>query len=107
MAQDNIDSTRVMPVTEEPIDRTMVASGAHPPAGATQMGATVACPVCRTTNPGLESYCIECGFLLSSTPGEIEEGVESTTDGPVLVERSSGRTIKLKSGINTVGRENW
>ena len=106
MAEDYNESTRVMPAAgEPPIDRTMVAT-APPPAGATQMGGTLACPVCRTTNPGLETYCVECGFLLISSPGAVSEAAEPEGEAVVLVESSSGRRFRLRTGVNTVGREN-
>ncbi len=108
MSQNSPDPTRVMPAGA-PIDRTLVAGAAFtppPPAGATQMGVTVSCGVCRTVNTGLETYCTECGFLLSSVPGE--EAVPEVDSGPALelVETSSGRTFKLRAGDNSVGREN-
>src|SRR5688572_25771941 len=106
MAEDYNESTRVMPAAgEPPIDRTMVAT-APPPAGATQMGGTLACPVCNTTNPGLETYCVECGFLLTSTPGALAELTEPEGEAVELVESASGRRFRLRPGVNTVGREN-
>ena len=106
MPEDYIESTRVMPAAgEPPLDRTMVAT-APPPVGATQMGGTLACPICRTTNPGLETYCVECGFLLTSTPGAIEEQPELEGESVELVESASGRRFRLRPGVNTVGREN-
>jgi pSer/pThr/pTyr-binding forkhead associated (FHA) protein len=107
MTQDTNEATRVMGAHGgPPIDRTMVA-GAMPPAGATQMGATVTCPVCKTNNSSLESFCGECGFLLSSSPGQAAEA-EAPVDAPVveLVENSTGRRFRLKEGVNIVGREN-
>ncbi len=106
MTEDYNESTRVMPAAgEPPIDRTMVAT-APPPAGATQMGGTLACPICNTTNPGLETYCVECGFLLTSTPGAVTEPEEPDGEAVELVESSSGRRFRLRIGVNTVGREN-
>jgi pSer/pThr/pTyr-binding forkhead associated (FHA) protein len=118
MAQDMNEATRVMGAGGAPgapgvptDDRTMVAGGGAdrtmvagmaPPAGVTQMGQTVACPVCRTSNSTLETYC---GFLLASAPGAADEA--PADDSPVveLVENSSGRRFRLKPGVNTVGRE--
>src|SRR5437867_401968 len=106
MAEDINESTRVMPAAgEAPLDRTMVATVA-PPAGATQMGATLNCAVCNTTNPGLETYCVECGFLLSSSPGSLDGAEETESEAVELVETATGRRFRLKAGINTVGREN-
>src|ERR1051325_9924157 len=102
MGQDIIDSTRVMPASAlgPESDRTMVAQGIAPGATSTVMGQTVTCPVCRSNNPGLETYCIECGFLLSSTPGAIEALIVEEAPGPELVESVTGRRFKLKPGVN-------
>jgi pSer/pThr/pTyr-binding forkhead associated (FHA) protein len=115
MAQDMNEATQVMGASgAPPEDRTMVA-GSPPPfqgegpgvgAAATQMGATVACPICHTNNSSLETYCGECGFLLSSTPGQVEPEPMEETGGPELVENASGRRFRLRPGINTLGREN-
>jgi pSer/pThr/pTyr-binding forkhead associated (FHA) protein len=111
MTQDTNEATRVMGAAGgPPIDRTMVAGaqvGAPMGAGATQMGSTVTCPVCRTNNSSLEAYCGECGFLLSSAPGQELES-EAPDNGPIfeLVENTSGRRFRLKDGVNIVGREN-
>jgi pSer/pThr/pTyr-binding forkhead associated (FHA) protein len=111
MTQDANEATRVMGAAGgPPVDRTMVA-GAPMTAqggaggGATQMGSTVTCPVCRTNNSSLETFCGECGFLLSSAPGQVEE---PPADAPIfeLVENSTGRRFRLKEGVNIIGREN-
>lgn len=112
MTQDTNEATRVMGAAGgPPLDRTMVAPSPAPPypgapgAAATQMGATVSCPVCRTNNSSLETFCGECGFLLSSAPGQVEE---PPVDAPIfeLVENSTGRRFRLKEGVNVIGREN-
>src|SRR5437588_3466458 len=109
MAQDVNEATRVMPSGgAAPVDRTMI-SGAGA-AGATQMGGSVACAVCQTSSPSMETYCVECGFLLASTPGIVEEplggpAIEDAGDF-ALVESSTGRRFVLRTGMNTVGREN-
>lgn len=104
MGQESNEATRVMPSSGPPMDRTMVA-GEPPPAGATQMGATIVCAVCQTSNSALETYCNECGFLLSSTPGEVEPGLAEEAAGMELVEASTGRRFRLRAGVNTIGRE--
>jgi pSer/pThr/pTyr-binding forkhead associated (FHA) protein len=108
MEQNPNEATRVMGAAGAPeaVDRTMVAGAPPMAAGATQMGATVTCPVCRTTNSGLETYCGECGFLLASVPGAAL--AETEPEGPVteLVDAASGRKFRLKPGVNTIGREN-
>jgi pSer/pThr/pTyr-binding forkhead associated (FHA) protein len=109
MMNEPTDATRVMAAPPAgAMDRTMVAGSAMPaapPAGATQMGVTTTCAVCRTINPGLETYCSECGFLLSSMPGASEPA--ATPSGPQfeLIETASGRKFPLQNGVNYVGRE--
>lgn len=106
------EATRVMgaaaPTANSGMDKTMVAGSAMaPPVAATQMGVTVTCPICRTNNSGMESFCGECGFLLTSAPGE-EAAAPTEAIGPAieLVETTSGRRFRLKAGPNIVGREN-
>ncbi|MEP6755775.1 MAG: FHA domain-containing protein [Chthonomonadales bacterium] len=104
MSQD--EATRVMSAPQPGFDKTMVA-GMTPPADATQMGVSTVCPVCKSSNSGLETYCGDCGFLLASAPGTVS--VPESTDAATtlhLVETSSGRSLSLKSGDNIVGREN-
>lgn len=111
MSQEVNESTRVMPTGGAPsADRTMVAPqpgfGGATGTAVTQMGATVTCAVCGTVNPGMETYCAECGFLLASAPGTVEAA--PVEEGPVweLVENVSGRRFRLRRGVNTIGREN-
>src|SRR5436305_11094619 len=103
MAQEMNEATRVMQATGgPPSDRTLVAS-APPAAGATQMGQTIACAVCNSNNPALETYCIECGFLLTSVPGTAEVLPEGATSGAsdfALVEDKTGRQFRLSPGEN-------
>jgi pSer/pThr/pTyr-binding forkhead associated (FHA) protein len=70
------------------------------------MGATIVCPVCKTSNSGLEAYCSECGFLLASVPGQFDEAVVEAAPGYELVDSATGRRFGLRQGTNTVGREN-
>lgn len=72
-------------------------------AEATILGTTVKCPVCQTENAPNEMYCGECGFLLTSTPGEEAPEFEAV-DQPRLVD-SAVREYLLREGENTVGRE--
>jgi pSer/pThr/pTyr-binding forkhead associated (FHA) protein len=83
------------------VDKTMIAQQS---AEATVIGTTVVCPVCRTENAPTEKYCGECGFLLSSTPGEEAPTVEAG-DQPRLVDSSGLREYFLHEGENGVGRE--
>ncbi len=94
------ESTQALPTGGQMIPAPQPA--ARP--DATQMGTSVPCPVCRTANTGLETYCMECGFLLASTPGEAAASQE--TPSPELIETGSGRRFALKPGANMVGREN-
>jgi pSer/pThr/pTyr-binding forkhead associated (FHA) protein len=106
------DSTRMMSTPgAAPLDRTMVApGGAGATAGGfdplrTQMGATVTCPICRSTTPEMEIYCGDCGYLLSSVP-EVEV-VLPVEEAPAaeLVDLETGRRYRLRPGPNTVGRQ--
>lgn len=84
------------------LDRTMIAPAAN--GNATLMGATVKCPVCGIESPPGEKYCADCGFLLSTAPGETAQPVD-TSAMAVLVEAIAQREHFLKQGENTVGRE--
>jgi len=88
-------------MTQDVDDKTMIAAP-MPDANATIIGATVKCPVCGTENSPTEKYCGDCGFLLSSTPGEVGEEAEVAPQ-PKLI--ASDREHLLKLGENTVGRE--
>ena len=99
-----------------PMDRTMVVPGGmgatqQMPAAAsgdvfrTQMGGTAACPVCQSTTPLMETYCGECGFLLSSSTGETMEAPIDEGPAGELVDGQSGVRYRLHSGVNTVGRQ--
>jgi pSer/pThr/pTyr-binding forkhead associated (FHA) protein len=108
------DATRVLtPVGGG--DRTMVVGGfgatEQMPMGGpgdamrTQMGGTTVCPVCSSTTPVMETYCGDCGYLLTSAPPEnLEIPVEEAPPAE-LVETASGRRHRLHAGVNTVGRQ--
>lgn len=72
-------------------------------AEATILGTTIKCPVCRTENAPNEMYCGECGFLLTSTPGEEAPEFEPAAQAKLV--DSAGREYFLREGENTVGRE--
>lgn len=76
-----------------------------PASNATQMAMNVNCPVCHTANPPSETYCIDCGFLLSGAPAAVAEMPELPSMGK-LITPDGTREFPLKSGANTVGREN-
>lgn len=109
MSEDYSESTRVMSTSVPPADRTMVAPtgglAVAPPPGATQIGTTVVCAVCNTPNGGFETYCAECGFLLTSAPGVIDAPSAEEEAGFELAEASTGRRFVLRIGTTTVGRE--
>ncbi|MDO8684143.1 MAG: FHA domain-containing protein [Armatimonadota bacterium] len=72
-------------------------------AQATQMAVSITCPVCKTENPPGDQYCMDCGFLLSSTPVEVEMPSEEAPGK--LIETASGREFALHLGENSVGRQ--
>ncbi len=67
----------------------------------TQMAVSTECPVCHTTNPPGETYCGDCGFLLSSAPAA--PMAEEAAPLARLV-AGDGREFPLNPGRNTVGR---
>ncbi len=110
------DSTRVMTpqgAATAAQDRTMVVPGGgipQPAAGMgdalrTQMGGTTTCPVCKSTTPLMETYCGECGYLLSSAPAENLEVPVEETPAAELVDAKDGRRYRLHAGVNTIGRQ--
>ncbi len=97
------DTTQVFGTPDAGMERT---AAIEPTASeATRMGTGIVCAVCGTANSGLETYCSECGFLLSSTPGSIGEEDAPVSSAFVLVEDRTGRSFPLRDGPNTVGRE--
>lgn len=69
----------------------------------TQMAVAAECPVCHTSNAPGETYCGDCGFLLSSTP---EGLVEPAITPPAQLVAADGREFALNPGRNTIGRVN-
>ncbi|MCX8052227.1 MAG: FHA domain-containing protein [Armatimonadetes bacterium] len=74
-----------------------------PSAEATHYVASVDCPVCHTSNPPSETYCVDCGFLLSSEPVDVAEEYGTTQVGS-FVTPDGTREFALRLGENTVGR---
>jgi len=74
-------------------------------AEATQMGASIECPVCHTGNAPGETWCMDCGFLLGSEPVVVGEMPEAPSSAK-LVMADGTREFFLKPGANIVGREN-
>lgn len=70
---------------------------------ATIVGTPVKCPICGAENAPSEKYCGDCGFLLSSTPGEESESV--SVDLPILKDPTTEAEYFIKPGKNMVGRE--
>lgn len=84
-------------------ERTQMVTA--PVSNATQMAMNVDCPICHTPNPPSETYCIDCGFLLSSEMVTVAEMPEVPSVGK-LVTMDGTREFPLNAGANTVGREN-
>lgn len=83
------------------LDATQAIPG--PVADRTQMSIGITCPVCSTANSPNETYCIDCGFLLSETPVENTSPLEPTP--AKLVSADGTREFPLKQGQNSVGRK--
>lgn len=71
---------------------------------ATQYAANIECPVCKTGNPPSETYCIDCGFLLSEKPVAVEDAPSVQSYGK-MVSNDGTQEFALKPGENSVGRE--
>ncbi len=65
------------------------------------------CPICGHQNAVGDTYCGECGFLLSSAAAS---SVASVPEPDVIVtprlENAAGHVYPIKAGLNRVGREN-
>ncbi len=83
-------------------DATQVVSA--PAFEATQYAANVDCPVCHTPNPPSETYCMDCGFMLSSAPVDVSDMPKPESVGK-LVSSDGALEFPLKRGENTIGRE--
>jgi pSer/pThr/pTyr-binding forkhead associated (FHA) protein len=93
----DVDKTVISgPISEA----TQVVS--QPNVAVTQMAMTVECPVCRTPNASTETYCSDCGFLLGSTPVEVD--MPEMREPSAKLTATDGREFALKTGVNTVGR---
>jgi len=64
----------------------------------TQMIAGEVCPVCGAGNPPTSVWCVDCGFRLDTTPGEIGEAA------PGYSLLGGDAPLPLKHGSNVVGR---
>jgi pSer/pThr/pTyr-binding forkhead associated (FHA) protein len=112
MTQDDAPDTIIQPPQEPDADVTQVAppdaektAVVSPEPGATQVVAPTICPVCNATNPAGEIYCVDCGFLLSSVPGEGTEPVSVEELIRLVSVTDETRVSPLHSGTNSVGRE--
>lgn len=110
----NMDPTRVMGAAGPGMDRTLVVPGGsqatmvmpgQADAYRTQMGGTTSCPVCKSTTPLMDPFCGDCGFLLASTPAENVAPLVEESPAGALVDPASGRRFRLRSGVNTLGRQ--
>lgn len=77
----------------------MVSSGVE----STLYAANITCPVCKAQNPPSETYCIDCGFMITSEP--VEEIKIKPELNIKLVSNDGSREFILKKGGNSVGRE--
>ena len=99
---------RTMVIPNDGATMQMPAGGATVMGGndpmRTQMGGVATCAVCSANTPLMETYCGECGFLLTSSVGE--EMTPPSEEAPVaeLVDIANGKRYRLKPGVNTVGR---
>jgi pSer/pThr/pTyr-binding forkhead associated (FHA) protein len=100
----NIDATRVMGVAPQ-ADAMTVQMGTPGDTLRTQMGGTTTCPVCKATTPILDSYCGDCGFMLTSEPGGEFAIPEEVLPAATLVDLQDGRRYALRQGVNSVGRQ--
>jgi len=91
------DKTAMTPPTPDLGDQT-VAVGEK-----TQVAEPQICPVCGATSSGTEIYCVDCGFLLSETPGEAP--VAETAEYPAVLVDHTGREFPLRMGENSLGRD--
>ncbi len=106
------DSTRMMPTEIGGGSATLMGGATQqmPATGSgdafrTQMGGTAVCPICSSTTPLMETYCGECGFLMSSTPAESLEIPTEEAPAGELIALDDGRKYRLRDGVNTVGRQ--
>jgi pSer/pThr/pTyr-binding forkhead associated (FHA) protein len=113
MSQDDASDTIIQqpPDTADPGQTQIAPPQAEktaivaPEAGATLVVTPVVCPVCNATSPAGEIYCVDCGFLLSSAPGEGVE-VRPVEDLIRLVNvQDENQVSPLHAGTNSVGRE--
>ena len=93
----DFEATRMMGATMQ-----MPTGGAD--AMRTQMGGVATCPICQANSPIMETYCGECGFLLTSAPGS--DAIAPVEEAAIaeLVDVANGRRYRLRAGQNTVGR---
>jgi len=72
---------------------------------ATRAFQPVICAICSHPNSAGETYCAECGFLLTTVLDAADEAfAAAATVGPRL-ESSTGHVYTIKAGLNKVGRE--
>ena len=93
--QDEEKTSTVETPPSAPEDRTVASEDR------TQASAPCVCPVCGATSPGMEIYCVDCGFLLSETPGE----APTPSAPPAVLVDQNGREFRLRAGENELGRE--
>ena len=97
------DKTVVMPGTSNATMQMPASADSF----RTQMGGVTTCIVCKASTPMMDSYCGECGFLLSSASSVPDQIVLPEEEAPVaeLIDPQSARRYRLHEGVNSVGRQ--
>lgn len=103
MPDQTLLATPTVPATG--MTQQMPAGGIGMDPARTQIGGITTCPVCHATTPLGETYCGECGFLLSSTPAENVQAPVEQPPVAELVDVLNGRRYRLRPGVNTLGRQ--
>lgn len=99
----NVDAEKTVIGTMEAENKTQMVS--QPQSNPTQMMANIDCPVCHTANPPSETYCTDCGFMLTSQPVALSDMPAPAAAGKLVLPDGT-REFPLNPGPNTVGREN-
>ena len=82
-------------------DKTAMAEAPVAVGERTQVAEPQTCPVCGSSSPGTEKYCVDCGFFLSETPGQAVEAAPPLA----LLTDAAGREYPLRLGENLIGRD--
>ena len=99
------DKTIVRPGTA-PLRRVTASQDGGIDDDSTRAFQPVKCAICGHQNAAGETYCSECGFLLSSAAGVSDDVVEAEEAAGPRLESPAGHIYPVKAGLNRVGREN-